>query len=429
MSSLIVEVCKIDEIQEHDNADKLEIAIIKGWQCVTQKNKFEKDDKIVYIPIDSMIPFELSDKLGITNYLFNHEKEICESCKGLGGINGNTCEECNGCGTSEKILFSRVKTIKLRGVISQGLIIDVQDKSWKIGKDVKKELGIKKYTPRRQMYSGNSNDSPKWNPPKYKKFDEYIHIENYKNYVDVFKEGEEVVCTEKLHGSNTRVARLPIDMAYYPFLQRIVLRLKRIGNKLTFGFIPYNKNIFLVGSHHKNLTRHYNENLKYREQNLKNLYWRVAIDHKLDDKLKEGEEIFGEIYGKGIQKYLEYDGTEEIKVRFFDMKVRDRNGTMKYLDWDFFVKRCKDLELPIVPVLYRGPFSREILHSLIRGQSTIGNHIREGCVIKPIKERFHPRLGRVILKCINDDYLLFKGKKEDELQKIGKDAELDIFDH
>lgn len=431
MSSLIVEVSKIDEIQEHDNADKLEIAIIKGWQCITQKGKFKKDDKVIYIPIDSLIPFELSDKLGITNYLFNHEKEICKSCKGLGSINGITCEECNGCGTSEKILFSRIKTIKLRGVISQGLIIDIQDKSWKIGKDVKKELGIKKYIPRRQISSGkNNNYSPKWNPPKYKKFDEYIHIENYKNHINIFEEGEEVVATEKIHGTNTRVACLPVDMAYYPFLKRIELQLKRIGNKLTFGFIPYDKNIFLVGSHHKNLTRCYSENLKYREQNLKNLYWRVALDYKLDNKLKEGEEIFGEIYGRGVQKYFEYDGLDRLKAKYFDIKVLDKkSGVMKYIDWDDFVERCNELELPIVPVLYRGPFDRKILPDLINGKSTIGNHIREGCVIRPVKERFSPKLGRTVLKCINDDYLLFKGKKEDELQKKGEVAEIDIFDH
>ena len=56
----------------------------------------------------------------------------------------------------------------------------------------------------------------------------------------------------------------------------------------------------------------------------------------------------------------------------------------------------------------RGPFSKEILPNLAEGKAFQGEHIREGVVIRPIKERFDYGPGRVILKKINPDYLLRK---------------------
>ena len=50
MSSLIVEIVEIDNVMNHGNADKLEVAQIKGWNCVIGKGQFAKGDKAVYIP-------------------------------------------------------------------------------------------------------------------------------------------------------------------------------------------------------------------------------------------------------------------------------------------------------------------------------------------------------------------------------------------
>ena len=48
---------------------------------------------------------------------------------------------------------------------------------------------------------------------------------------------------------------------------------------------------------------------------------------------------------------------------------------------------------------------------LANGASTLPGaaHTREGFVVRPTKERWHPLLGRVILKLIGEDYLLRKG--------------------
>ena len=51
MSELIVEVVEIEDVLEHPNADRLEIAQVKGWACVVQKGLFSRGDKAVYLPI------------------------------------------------------------------------------------------------------------------------------------------------------------------------------------------------------------------------------------------------------------------------------------------------------------------------------------------------------------------------------------------
>ena len=65
----------------------------------------------------------------------------------------------------------------------------------------------------------------------------------------------------------------------------------------------------------------------------------------------------------------------------------------------------------MVPLLYEGPFDQKLMEELSSGKTTIMKskaHIREGIVVKPKIEREVKGLGRVILKFINDDYLLRK---------------------
>lgn len=65
--------------------------------------------------------------------------------------------------------------------------------------------------------------------------------------------------------------------------------------------------------------------------------------------------------------------------------------------------------------LYRGPYSIETVRKYATGNTTFenANHIREGVVVKPEIESSHPKIGRKILKYINDDYLIMKESKQD----------------
>lgn len=85
-----------------------------------------------------------------------------------------------------------------------------------------------------------------------------------------------------------------------------------------------------------------------------------------------------------------------------------------YCYWDEARKWFKTLELPVVPVLYRGPWSQD-LRSHAEGETTLVGftfrpyHVREGMVVKPVVERFSEELGgRVILKLHGEGFLLKK---------------------
>ena len=163
MSELRVEVVEIKEILDHPDADRLEIAKVKGWECVVQKGTHKPGDGVVYVPIDAVLPVELSDKLGVTNYLSR----------------------------------GRVRTAKLRGVYSQGLIIDMKHlpDNYYLGDDVKDVLGITKYIP--PPPPPNLSGKRRNHHPD---FHRYTDIENIKNFPDVLQEGEMVTITEKIHG-------------------------------------------------------------------------------------------------------------------------------------------------------------------------------------------------------------------------------------
>ena len=113
---------QIAEILPHENADLLEIAIIKGWRSIVQKGQFRKGDKIIFVEIDAHIPIDLAPFLGKS-----------QSVKKFNGSDGYV-----------------LKTVKLRGVVSQGLILPLNILRGKnvvqtVGTDVSSVLGIQKY--------------------------------------------------------------------------------------------------------------------------------------------------------------------------------------------------------------------------------------------------------------------------------------------
>lgn len=358
MSSLIVEVCEIKNIEPHPNADRLEIATVKGWNVIIQKGQYQIGDMVVFIPPDSVLPQSLIEEYQL-DYLKN-----------------------NG----------RVGTVKLRGFISQGLVLP--SPSNREGIDVAKVLGITKYeVPEPTFYkSGKVVSKKKTNPL----FDKYTDIENIKNFDTVFAEGEMVVVTEKLHGTNARFGNLPITISSdQPLLYRISAWLKKL-----FG----QKYEFVWGSHNvqKGTTNHdhfYGEDV----------WGKIAKKYDLANILPNGYIFYGEIVGTNIQD-LNYGFTKENELFVFDIKNTE---TGEYLDWDLVEKWCYTLGLNTVPLFYCGVYDKSQLDLWTIGQSWLHpSQIREGCVIRPSEESNDRRIGRKILKSISPDYILRKGGTE-----------------
>lgn len=330
MSQFKVEVVPV-KLAKHPDADLLSIATVKGWQCVVRTSDFDGVELGAYIPLDAILPP-------------TSEWEYMQSRK------------------------YRVKTIRLRGILSQGILIPARE-GWVEGQDVTEELEIKKWIPPEERkdkvtFGGSCTPEPA-------KFCYHTDIERIQNFPDVFKEGDEVVITEKIHGTNCR-----------------------------FGWVD---NQYMVGSHNHR-----------KECYGPSIYARVGeelnMEHKFSFNLftKENNDLvlYGEIYGLKVQKGFRY-GLETQKFILFDVQL---NG--KFLDWEEVERYAETFGLDLPPVLYKGSFSNKIVDELSNGLTVLGQgaHLREGIVIRSVHEEWDKALGRKWIKKVSDEYLLKKGE-------------------
>ncbi len=249
----------------------------------------------------------------------------------------------------------RIKAKRLRGVFSMGLLTQCDDASWPVGLDVREHYRIQKYEP--APHSSCSTRGPCEPDPGHMPM--YTDLEGMRRHVGALVAGEEVVLTEKLHGANARFVWT--DGRLW------------VGSRTT-----------------------------YKAESDECIWWTAARRYELAEKLARmpGIAIYGEVYGP-VQD-LKYGSPSEVRLALFDaLDISDR----RYLDYDAFVEVAARLELPVVPVLYRGPWSDD-LRAMANGKSTIAEHMREGFVVRPARERRDDRLGRVILKLVGEDYLL-----------------------
>lgn len=355
MSTFAVEVVKVQEVNKHPNADRLDLVSIKGWVCVAGREdpttpRYKKGDTCIYIPIDSVLPKQLED------YLFPP-------------------------GSLVTLSKSRVKSVKIRKALSQGMVIDANKDllkmypklaKIKLGDDVAAILGITKYEPPATGSLMGGNQAR--NHPDFHK---YTDIENFKNFPDMFVEGEPCYITEKLHGTSARFSLMSVKRS---FLDKILMFLKL-----------KKEHEFLVGSRNVQLKKG------------TDVYNKIAKQLDLEKKLLPGEILYGEIVGSGIQANYTY-GCKEGQHNFYAYDVKVNNEFLSPASFRMF---CKERGINPVPMLHRGPFSLELANKLRQGDSLIGGQkVREGIVIKPIAEDKSWTGARKVLKFINDTYLL-----------------------
>jgi len=379
MSSLIVEICKVNEVKIHSNADNLDLCIVKGWQTVIKKDSLKVGDVVVYIPPDCLLEEAFAIKVGVQNYL--HKQ--------------------------------RVKSIKLRGEYSHGIVLPLPSlpelKKCKVGDNVADILKIKKWEP---TLAGNSLLSPKDEKKLHEiaAFPKYTEIENYRHFNDLFLDEEEVVVTEKIHGSNSRVGLVngkwecgSHNVRKYITITKLMSvkwYIKSLGWRALFNI----NNIIKRYRNYPKKENIYAYPLEYPR--VKEMLEMVSRNTKATSIVLYGE-IFGDVqdlkYGR---KSGEYDYVA------FDIKV---NGT--YLNYDEFVDMCSRFNIPYVPLIKNELWKniKDKLKTYVSGNTLIKdregnevNQMREGIVIKPLIERNNSKVGRVILKYIGDEYLTRK---------------------
>lgn len=233
----------ISEIRPIEGADAIECAVVDGWTVVVKKGEFEQGDSAIYCEIDSWIPTELAPFLS----------------------KGTEPREYNG------VKGERLKTIRLRGQLSQGLLLPTHVAEWKVSpgesfifeenSDVTDLLGIQKWeAPIAACISGLAKGNFPTAVPKT----DQERIQNLKKKFNEWRDRDEVwEVTEKLDGSSCTMY-LPLE-----------------GD-------------FEVCS--RNLSLKKDEN---------NSFWKVAIELDIEQKMRDfgfqGLAIQGELIGEGIQ--------------------------------------------------------------------------------------------------------------------------------
>lgn len=253
----------------------------------------------------------------------------------------------------------RVRAKRLRGTFSMGLLTKAPEGAVE-GEDVAERLGIFKWEEPVEAIStqGKAAKAPLLPGPPLPVYD----IEALRRRSSILFADEEVVITEKIHGANFRAVH--------------------DGERLH------------VASRNRFLSR---EECK--------LWWPVAERFDLEAKLARfpNMAIYGEVYGN-VQD-LKYGLGAGATLAVFD--ILNVNGTW----WDFDSAQliARSLDLPWVPVLYRGPWSKELCN-LAEGPSTLpgSDHVREGIVVRPVRERWDDCIGRVQLKMHGEGYLTRK---------------------
>ena len=350
MERNLATIRRIKEIKPIEGADAIELAVVDGWQVVVAKNVgHQVGDLVVYCEIDSFLPIE-------PEFEFLRKS----SYKKMGDQEG-----------------FRLRTIKLRGQVSQGLIIPLKDAyslykrstpnldmQWFEGLDVTEMIGIVKYEP---PIPAHLAGKVKGSFPSFLRKTDEERIQNLeKEYTEwTLSSKHQFYATEKLDGSS---------------------------------FTCYIKNgEFGVCSRNMDLL-----------ETEDNTFWAVARKLDLENKLRSfGKNICfqGEMIGSGIQG--NHYNMKDQTVFFYNIFLIDER---EYVGYDEFRNMLFDLDLACVPVLsYPFNFPADSVAALptvsallrsAEGKSVLNDKVeREGLVIRSMDRT-------ISFKVISNKFLL-----------------------
>lgn len=378
MERKLATIQKIREIRPIEGADAIELAIINNWQVVVAKNVGHKvGDWVVYCEIDSFLPvrdeFEFLRK---------------SSFKKMGDQEG-----------------FRLKTIRLRGQISQGLVlpisvlegpdemkIGISKQPWgdqlqlgpydnalviEEGVDVSEMLGIVKYEP--PIPAQLAGKVKGYFPSFIRKTDEE-RVQNLTKEYEGWKD-QRFYVTEKLDGSS---ATFYFKDGVFGVCSRN-LELAEPEEEFVPGMVMCEDGV--------------------ERPKQENSFWKAAREMQIKEKLeKVGYNVClqGELIGEGIQK-----NPYKIKgqaVKFFNAFNID---TQEYLGFNEFTQLMAELSLPTVPILETDfilPNTIDQLLQYAEAKAVLNPSFdREGVVI-----RSHDR--KISFKAISNKFLLNGGE-------------------
>lgn len=352
MSKHEVKVIRIESIHPHPDADSLELTNVWDYQCVIRKGAHKVGDLMAFVEPDY--------KVDVTRPEF----VFLDEGKGK--------------------QFQRITMRKFRGERSYGLLVKAPEGSAE-GDNVMELLGVERWEPPPQkgsgMLSGLQAKGPDIHVPVY-------DLENFRKFHRLFHEGERVIFTEKIHGTNSRYVFSEGEM--------------HCGSRTTWKMKPgtHIKDIMYVENESNNITAPESVWWSALDQNP----WVEAWCRNHPNMV-----LFGEVYGPNVQGVQFAYGKQQGQYGFaaFDVLSAGRwVDNNELLDNPEYSDGLEET----APVLYRGALDREMLENLAEEDSVFsGQKVREGIVVKlEVGERFNHKYGRVALKFVSDRYLCMK---------------------
>lgn len=370
-SEWFVEVVRIVSVEKHPGADRLELVRfatkdgVTAYTVVDRAGTWKPGDTAVYCAVDSLLPLDAE------RWAFLRPKDYVV-------------------GSGKK---HRLKAARLRGVYSEGILTACPvDPNWDIV-----DMGITKY-------EAPEVGSPFTAPGEKRLLDGTLggkfpiyRIQNLKKAPHYFEEGEEVIVTEKIHGTNARYMWEP-GRGLTVGSHRVVKSRGKTVAEYLFGWLKR------LWRREKPVSGGY-----YGED----LWSRVAETYALRGMYTAPNVVlYGEIYGANIQD-LNY-GCAEPRLRVFDAYDSDSG---EWLSYEQLAILAADYDVNMAPVLYRGPYSQAKIAELAEGDTVLGpengfpsgdtcipaRHIREGVVVRT------PGRNAKVAKWVGEGYKMRKG--------------------
>lgn len=340
MERKLASIQTVDSLKPIEGADRIVEAGVLGWKVIVKKDEFQAGDRCVFFEIDSILPD------GPEWAEFMRPRKF------------------------------RVRTLKMRGVLSQGLALPLSilpdQTGLEIGTEVTEQLGVTKYEP--PLHDGGAKfGKARGNFPHFVPKTDEIRLQSCPALLEEIRNAGPFYISVKIDG--------------------------------TSGTFCYDGDEFCACS----------RNWKKTEDDT-NVYWQAARKYRLAEVLDSHRNlaIQGEVAGPGIQanklRLLEPD--------LFVFNVYDiEKGRL--LDYHDFVGFCRDGGLRTVPIekvllaedLAAFDWSLEAWLRRAEGKYDGTDSPREGIVIRPIVSTYSPALrGRLSFKIINNDFLIKYGE-------------------
>lgn len=367
----LLRVVKIDNVIPHDNADSLELAIVGGWQVCVKKDQFKAGDVAMYAEVDALLPLDQPE------FAF------------LEGRSQYTIDGKN---------YSRVKTIKLRKQLSQGILFDYFGTAG-VDEDLTSLYGVIKYEAVPEPVPGSSFGNMKKArvfPPFIRKTDQE-RVQNIVNaYNAAVATGEEFEVSVKLDGSSftayikdgkvgvcSRNIELQLEPETWSLWKQLTVFVSEV-KKHGFKYAKWKKGVQPEANAFTAL---------FNELELEPALRAESAFNMMDFAIQ------GEMVGPSIQG--NFEGVD--KNRLFVYSVFDIDA-QKYLVPEAAQAIVKRMGLDYVPVIsYRATLPNTVAEVLAMadGPSALGGKYREGLVFKSLDRDFS-------FKVISNNYLILE---------------------